>query len=260
MKQLVPGIIECTERTGHVTVAEPRELQGEFPVANSTTKSAIITGASGGIGGSIAKRLAKDGFAVVVNYAGKAAPAQSLVADIKAAGGQGIAVQADVANAADVERLFKASMDAFGRPDVVVHCAGIMPLFPIVSGDVAAFDKVIATNLRGTFLVLGQAAQHVPDGGRIIAFSSSVIAKAFPTYGPYIASKAGVEGLVRVLANELRGRNITVNAVAPGQVRTELFLKGKSDARIDELKKMNPLERLGMTKRLANVRSVLVGP
>src|SRR6266481_6289260 len=111
MKQLVRGIIECTERTDHVTVAEPRE-QGEFPVTNSTTKSAIITGASGGIGGSIAKRLAKDGFAVVVNYAGKAAPAQSLVADIKAAGGQGIAVQADVAMAADVERLFKESMEA----------------------------------------------------------------------------------------------------------------------------------------------------
>ena len=254
------GIIECIERTDHVTVAEPRELQGEFPVTNSTTKSAIVTGASGGIGGSIAKRLAKDGFAVVVNYAGKAAPAQSLVADIKAAGGQGIAVQADVAIAADVERLFKESMEAFGRPDVVVHCAGIMPLFPIASGDVATFDKVIATNLRGTFLVFAQAAQHVQDGGRIVAFSSSVLAKSFPTYGAYIASKAGVEGLVHVLANELRGRNITVNAVAPGQVRTDLFLKGKSDALIEELKKMNPLERLGMPEDMANVVSFLAGP
>jgi 3-oxoacyl-[acyl-carrier protein] reductase len=243
-----------------VAVAEPRELQGEFPVTNSTTKSAIITGASGGIGGSIAKRLAKDGFAVVVNYAGKAAPAQSLVADIKAAGGQGIAAQADVAIAADVERLFKESMEAFGRPDVVVHCAGIMALFPIASGDVATFDKVIATNLRGTFLVLAQAAQHVPDGGRIMAFSSSVLAKSFPTYGAYIASKAGVEGMVHVLANELRGRNITVNAVAPGQVRTDLFMKGKSDALIDELTKMNPLERLGMPEDMANLVSFLAGP
>src|ERR1700704_2935476 len=208
-------------------------------------KIAIVTGASGGIGGSIAKRLAKDGFSAVVNYAGKPAPAQAVVAEIKAAGGQGIAVQADVAIAADVERLFKESMDAFGRPDVVVHCAGIMPLFPIASGDVATFDKVIATNLRGTFLVFAQAAQHVPEGGRIIAFSSSVLLKSFPNYGAYIASKAGVEGLVHVLANEMRGRNITVNAVAPGQVRTELFLKGKSDALIAELVKMNPLERLG---------------
>jgi 3-oxoacyl-[acyl-carrier protein] reductase len=165
-----------------------------------------------------------------------------------------------VAIAADVERLFKESMEAFGRPDVVVHCAGIMPLFPIASGDVATFDKVIATNLRGTFLVFAQAAQHVSDGGRIMAFSSSVLAKSFPTYGAYIASKAGVEGLVHVLANELRGRNITVNAVAPGQVQTELFLKGKSDARIDELKKMNPLERLGLPEDMANVVSFLAGP
>src|SRR5712672_867047 len=223
-------------------------------------KTAIVTGASGGIGGSIAKRLAKDGFSVVVNYAGKPAPAQAVVANIKAAGGQGIAVQADVANAEDVERLFKDSMDAFGRPDVVVHCAGIMPLFPIASGDVAAFDKVIATNLRGTFLVFAQAAQHVPDGGRIMAFSSSVIAKSFPTYGPYIASKAGVEGLVHVLANELRGRNVSVNVVAPGPVATELFLKGKSEEQIAELTKMPPLERLGTPEDIANVVSFLAGP
>jgi 3-oxoacyl-[acyl-carrier protein] reductase len=229
-------------------------------MSNSATKSAIVTGASGGIGSAITKRLAKDGFSVVVNYAGKPAPAQAVIAEIKAAGGQGIAVQANVENAEDVQRLFKESMDAFGRPDVVVHCAGIMPLFPIASGDVAAFDKVVATNLRGTFLVFAEAAQHVADGGRIIAFSSSVLAKSFPTYGAYIASKAGVEGLVHVLANELRGRNITVNAVAPGQVQTDLFLKGKSDARIDELKKMNPLERLGMPEDMANVVSFLAGP
>jgi 3-oxoacyl-[acyl-carrier protein] reductase len=240
--------------------ATERASSGELPMANSATKSVIVTGASGGIGGEIAKRLAKDGFSVVVNYAGKPAPAQAVVAEIKAAGGQGIAVQADVANAADVERLFEESMDAFGRPNVVVHCAGIMPLFLIASGDVAAFDKVIATNLRGTFLILAQAAQHVLDGGRILAFSSSVLAKSFPTYGAYIASKAGVEGLVHVLANELRGRNITVNAVAPGQVETELFLKGKSEARIDELKKMNPLERLGQPEDMANVVSFLAGP
>src|ERR1700731_4982330 len=223
-------------------------------------KTALVTGASGGIGGSIAKRLAKDGFSVVVNYAGKSAPAQAVVAELKAAGGQGIAVQADVAVAEDVERLFKESMDAFGRPDVVVHCAGIMPLFPIASGDVAAFDKVIATNLRGTFLVFAQAAQHVADGGRIIAFSSSVLAKSFPTYGAYIASKAGVEGLVHVLANEMRGRNITVNAVAPGPVGTELFLSGKTEQQVTELTKLAPLERLGEPEDIANVVSFLAGP
>jgi|SRR5712691_9341198 3-oxoacyl-[acyl-carrier protein] reductase len=229
-------------------------------MTSSATKSAIVTGASGGIGGSIAKRLAKDGVSVVVNYAGKPAPAQAVVADIKAAGGQGIAVQADVAIALDVERLFKESIDTFGRPNVVVHCAGIMPLFLIASGDVTAFDKVIATNLRGTFLVFAQAAQHVLDGGRIMAFSSSVLAKSFPTYGAYIASKAGVEGLVHVLANELRGRNISVNAIAPGPVATELFLKGKSEEQIAEISKMAPLERIGQPVDIANVVSFLAGP
>lgn len=226
---------------------------------NSVTKSAIVTGASGGIGTSVAKRLAKDGFALIVNYAGKAAPAQTVLEEIKAAGGQGIAVQADVANAADVERLFKESTEAFGETDVVVHCAGIMPLFPISGGDVAMFDKAIATNLRGAFLVFAQAARHVPDGGRIIAFSSSVLAKSFPGYGAYIASKAGVEGLVHVLANELRGRNISVNAVAPGPVGTDLFLQGKNAEQIENFKKMSPLERIGMPEDIANLVSFLAG-
>ena len=229
-------------------------------MTDSVKKSAIVTGASGGIGGAIAKRLAKDGFSVVVNYAGKPAPAQAIVSDIKAAGGQAIAVQADVGNAADVERLFKESIDAFGKPDVIVHCAGIMPLSPISAGDVATFDKVIATNLRGTFLVFAQASQHVPDGGRIIAFSSSVLAKSFPGYAAYIASKGGVEGMVHVFANELRGRNICVNAVAPGPTGTDLFLQGKSEALIDQLKKMSPLERLGLPEDIANLVSFLAGP
>jgi 3-oxoacyl-[acyl-carrier protein] reductase len=146
-------------------------------MTETATRSAIITGASGGIGGAVAKRLAQDGFSVVVHYVGKPAAAQAVVADLKGTGGQGIAVQADIANAEDVQRLFKESMDVFGRPEVVVHCAGVMLLSPIVGSDAAAFDKVIATNLRGTFLVFAQAAQHVSDGGRIIAFSSSALAK-----------------------------------------------------------------------------------
>ena len=229
----------------------------------STKKqSAIVTGASLGIGRAVATRLARDGFAVVVNYAGNAIKAEEVVAEIKTAtaGGQAIAAQADVASAADVERLFKEAMDTFGGINVVVNCAGIMPLSPIDGGDLELFDKVIATNLRGTFVVLGQAARQVSPGGRIIAFSSSVIAKSFPTYGPYIASKAGVEGLVRVLANELRGRNITVNAVAPGPVATELFLTGKAEAQIEELRKLSPLERLGQPEDIASIVSFLAGP
>src|SRR6516225_4223360 len=229
-------------------------------MTQTAAASAIVTGASGGIGRAVALRLAKDGFSVAVNYAGNIANAEEAVAAIRAGGRQAIAAQADVADAKDVERLFKEALNAFGRIDVVVNCAGIMPLTPIADGNTELFDKVIAANLRGTFLVLSQAARHVSSGGRIIAFSSSVIAMSFPTYGPYIASKAGVEGLVRVLANELRGRNITVNAVAHGPVPTELFLKGKTDTEIQRLSRLPPLERLGQPDDIATVVSFLAGP
>jgi 3-oxoacyl-[acyl-carrier protein] reductase len=227
---------------------------------NGTKKGAIVTGASGGIGGAVARRLSRDGFGVLLSYAGRAAKAEEVVAEITAAGGRALAAPADVANPKDVERVFKQALERFGTVDVVVNCAGIMPLRPIEAGDLEVFDKVIATNLRGSFVVLGQAARQVSSGGRIIMFSSSVIAKSFPTYGPYIASKAGVEGLVHVLANELRGRNITVNAVAPGPVATELFLTGKSAAQIEQLSKLAPLERLGQPDDIAGVVSFLAGP
>ena len=198
-------------------------------------KTAIVTGASRGIGRSIAKRLAADGFAVVVNYAGSSDQAQEVVNEIRSADGEASAIKADVSNPEKVRQLFEETIQKSGRVDVVVNNAGIMPLSPIAKGDVETFDKVIAINLRGTFLVFAQAAQNVAEGGRIIAFSSSVLAKSFPTYGPYIASKAGVEGLVPVLANELRGRNITVNAVAPGPTGTDLFLNGKTPEQIAQL-------------------------
>src|ERR1700733_4660755 len=228
----------------------------------SATQNAgsIVTGASGGIGRAIALRLARDGYAVAVHYAGNSDKADSVAAEIKAAGGKAIAVKADVAKTDEVQQLFQSAIAAFGKLDVVVNSAGIMPLSAIEKGDVAVFDKVIATNLRGTFLVLAQAAQHLEGGGRIVALSSSVVAKSFPTYGAYIASKAGVEGLVHVLANELRGRNITVNAVAPGPVGTELFLRGKSETLINELAKLAPLERLGLPEDIARVVSFLAGP
>ncbi|HEY7080640.1 MAG TPA: SDR family oxidoreductase [Nitrososphaeraceae archaeon] len=227
---------------------------------SSTAKGAIVTGASRGIGRAIATRLAHDGFEIIVNFAGNSAKAEEVVAEIKGAGGRAIAIQADVANAADVERLFKEAVGTFGGINVVVNCAGIMPLSSIDRLDLDLFDKVITTNLRGTFVVLGQASRQLSPGGRIIAFSSSVIAMAFPTYGPYIASKAGVEGLVHVLANELRGRNITVNAVAPGPVATELFLTGKDENQIEHLRKLSPLERLGQPEDIANLVSFLAGP
>ncbi len=223
-------------------------------------KTAIVTGASRGIGRSIAKRLATDGFSVVVNYAGNAKAAEEAVNEIRSAGGNAVAVPADISQANDVGELFEKAAQAFGPIQVVVNNAGIMPLSPIAKSDVETFDKVIAINLRGAFLVLAQAAQHVVEGGRIIALSSSVVAKSFPSYGPYIASKAGVEGLIHVLANELRGRNVTVNAVAPGPIPTELFLKGKTETQIDECRKLPPLERLGRPEDIASVVSFLAGP
>src|SRR5258705_10225727 len=223
-------------------------------------KTAIVTDAARGIGRAIALRLSADGFGVVVNFAGNTAKAEEVVNEITSAGGRAHAIQADVGNPEDVKQLFEKTLKAFGQIDVVVNNAGIMPLSPIAKGDVSTFDRVIATNLRGTFLVLAQAAQHVAEGGRIIALSSSVLAKSFPTYGAYIASKAGVEGLVHVLANEMRGRKVTVNVVAPGPVGTELFLKGKTQAQIDELSKVPQLERLGQPEDIANVVSFLAGP
>ena len=227
---------------------------------NTIPNTAIVTGGSRGIGRSIAKRLASDGLSVVVNYAGSVRDAEETVSEIKSAGGHAAAVAGDVSQANDVTELFAKAAQAFGPIQVVVNSAGIMPLAPIAKSDIGSFDKVIAVNLRGTFLVLAQAAQHVIEGGRIIALSSSVIAKSFPTYGAYIASKAGVEGLVHVLANELRGRNITVNAVAPGPVATDLFLEGKTQTQIEEFRKLNPLERLGQPDDIANVVSFLAGP
>lgn len=229
-------------------------------MSNEITKTAIVTGGSRGIGQAISMRLAADGFAVVVNYAGNAAKAQETVSAIQAAGGRAIAVQGDVSKAEDVAQLFATAKEVFGRIDVVVNSAGSMTMTTINSSNIDAFDKLIAINLRGTFLVLAQAAQHVEKGGSIIALSTSVIAKSFPAYGPYIASKAGVEGLVHVLANELRGRDITVNAIAPGPVGTEMFFHGKTEEQISNIARMNPMERIGTPAEIASAVAFLAGP
>lgn len=223
-------------------------------------KTALVTGASGGIGRAIALRLAADGFAVAVHYAGKPDTANQVVREIEQAGGRAVAVQGDVAEPEQMRAVFDAAAQLTGAIDVVVHSAGIMSNLPIAGGELAQFDRLLRTNLRGAFVVLGEAAQRVPSGGRIIALSTSVIGKAFPTYGPYIASKAGVEGLVHVLANELRGRNVAVNAIAPGPVGTELFYQGKSEQQIAQIANLAPMERLGTPDDIASAVAFLAGP
>lgn len=229
-------------------------------MTSTEQKIALVTGASRGIGRAIALQLAADGFAVVVNYAGNTALAEEVVADVEAKGGRALAVQADIADADAVARLFEQTLSMFGRLDVVVNNAGMMQMAKMTSDNVAILDRTLEINLRGSWLVMAKAAESLGEGGRIIALSSSVLGKSFPGYGAYIASKAGVEGLVRVLANELRGRNIAVNGVAPGPVGTDLFFEGKSEEQIQSIANLAPFERLGQPEEIADVVSFLAGP
>jgi 3-oxoacyl-[acyl-carrier protein] reductase len=228
----------------------------------SNPKVAIVTGSSRGIGAAIAKRLAADGFAVVVNYAGRAADANNVVQEIQNAGGHATAIQADVSNAAEVAAMFDQTETVFGGVDVLVNNAGIMQpgLVPLAETDDALFDRLLAVNLKGTFNTLRAASKRLRPGGRIINFSTSVVGLALPGYSVYAATKSAVETMTNIFAKELRGRNITVNAVAPGPTATDLFLKGKTDEQVAHLAKLPPLERLGQPEDIANVVSFLAGP
>lgn len=227
---------------------------------NSQTKVALVTGASRGIGAAIAERLAHDGFAVIVNYSGSAAEADALVRAIGKTGGRALSVQADVSDPAAVRRMFDSAETSFGGIDVLVNNAGIMSLANIADTEDTTFDRLIAVNLKGTFNTLREAAKRLRKGGRIINFSSSVVGLYQPTYGAYAATKAAVEAMTHVLSKELRGRNITVNSVAPGPTATDLFLKGKSQEAIDRLAKLAPLERLGEPRDIARTVAFLAGP
>ncbi|MEU3641908.1 SDR family oxidoreductase [Lentzea sp. NPDC034063] len=224
------------------------------------TRVAIVTGGSRGIGRAAAERLAADGTAVVIVYAGNKTAADEAVEKIKSDGGQAVAAQADVGDEEAVAAAFELAVETFGGVDVVVNSAGIMPLGTVADMDLDTFDRIMRTNARGTFIVSQQAARRLRDGGAIINVSSSVVGLRFPQYGAYAMSKGGVEALTLILARELRGRDITVNTVAPGPTATDLFLDGKDQATIDTLAKQPPLERLGSTGDIAEVISFLAGP
>lgn len=228
----------------------------------NTNKVAIVTGSSRGIGAAVAKRLAADGMAVIVNYAGRQADADKVVGEIQAAGGRAAAIRADVAVPAEVAAMFDQAITLFGGVDVLINNAGIMQpgLTMLADTDDNLFDRLVAINLKGTFNTMRVAAKKLRQGGRIINFSSSVKMLALPGYSIYAATKAAVETMTNIFAKELRGRNITVNAVAPGPTATDLFLKDKTPEQIEHLAKMPPMERLAQPDDISNVVSFLAGP
>jgi 3-oxoacyl-[acyl-carrier protein] reductase len=229
-------------------------------MTSRTNKVAIVTGASRGIGAAVTDRLAADGFTVVINYSSDTKSAEALARKIEDRGGRALTAKADVSDPNAVRGMFDAAEAAFGGVDVLVNNAGIMKLGRIADSDDAMFDQQIAINLKGSFNAMREAAKRLRDGGRIVNFSTSVVGTRLETYGVYVATKAAIEGLTAILAKEMRGRSITVNAVAPGPIATDLFFNGKSQEVIDRLTKMNPLERLGTPEDIAAEVSFLVGP
>src|ERR1700761_2807937 len=209
------------------------------------SRVAIVTGASRGNGAAVAERLATDGFAAVINYSTDAKSAEAVVKKIEGTGGRAVAIKADVSDPNAVRGMFDRTVATFGGVDVLINNAGIMKLAKIVDSDDALFDQQIALNLKGSFNPMREAAKRLRDGGRVVNFSTSVVGTKLETYAVYAATKAAVEIMTAILSKELRGRNITVNAVAPGPVSTELFLTGKSPELVERLAKMAPLERLG---------------
>lgn len=229
-------------------------------MTESATRVALVSGASGGIGRAVAARLARDGMAVGVHYAGNKDRAHDVVGAIEADGGHAIAVSADVADETAVAGMFDAVEEAFGGIDVMVHTAGIMELSSVAELDLDVLDRMHRTNIRGTFVVDQQAARRVRDGGAIVNVSTSVTRLAFPTYAGYAASKGAVDAMTLVLAREMRGRDVTVNAVAPGPTATPLFLEGKDEQTVARLAAQPPLERLGEPDDVAEVVAFLAGP
>lgn len=221
---------------------------------------ALVLGGSGGIGRSIVEKLAEEGYAIGIHYSSSKTNAKQLEVSIVARGGQAISVGGDVANEIEMSMAFDQVEKAFGSIDVVINTAGIMLLSPIAELDLNDLDRMHRTNIRGTFVVSQLAAQRVNKGGAIINFSTTVTRSQFPNYGAYVASKAAIESISMILARELRGKDITVNTVAPGPTATPLFLNGKDEHQIQHLANAVPLERLGEPNDISEVVAFLAGP
>ncbi|MFJ7700450.1 SDR family oxidoreductase [Lysinibacillus fusiformis] len=221
---------------------------------------ALVLGGSGGIGRSVVEKLAEEGYAIGIHYSSSKTNAKQLEESIVASGGQAISVGGDVANEIEMSMAFDQVEKAFGSIDVVINTAGIMLLSPIAELDLNDLDRMHRTNIRGTFVVSQLAAQRVCKGGAIIIFSTSVTRSQFPNYGAYVASKAAIESISMILARELRGKDITVNTVAPGPTATPLFLNGKDEQQIQHLANAVPLERLGEPNDISEVVAFLAGP
>lgn len=228
-------------------------------MSESNRRVAVVTGGSRGIGRAVVRRLATDGFAVVVNYAGNTAEAEAAVAEVTSADGRAVAVRADVADEQAVEALFDTAAETFGGVDVVVNAAGRMVLAPVAELDLADLDAMHRTNIRGSFVIAQQAVRRLRAGGALVLFSTSVVGRPLPGYGAYTASKGAVEALTAVLAKEVRGRDLTVNTVAPGPVATDLFLEGKSEELLARLAAEPPMERIGTPDDISGVVSFLAG-
>lgn len=214
---------------------------------------ALVTGASRGMGREIAENLALHGAKVVVNYASSPGKAEEVVSEIKQKGGEAIAVQADISQVRELEQLFQTTLEAYGQIDILVNNAGIMITKPIASMTEEDFDKQFAINVKGTFFACQQAAKHMSENGRIINFSTSVTGQMFPTYSVYAGTKGAVEQFTRQLAKDFGRKGITINAVSPGPVNTELFTVGKTAEEIANVGKMNSFGRLGEPEDISSV-------
>jgi 3-oxoacyl-[acyl-carrier protein] reductase len=226
-------------------------------MSSNNHRTAVVTGASKGIGAALAKRLAADGFKTIVNYSSSESDALAVVGAIKAAGGQAQAIHGDVSDPAAVRKLFDQTESVFGPVDILVNNAGVMKLAPMIEVTDEDYQRILAVNLTGTFNGMREGAKRVRDGGRIINFSTSIIGTYLPGYSVYAATKAAVEAMTHILAKELGKRGITVNAVAPGPVATDLFLSGKSEEIIQRMTNDIPLGRLGQPDDIARVVSFL---